>query len=125
MPAFVGRASNAGSVFSKSVLTRLTNVLKKVNPVEVRSPALTYKNLCCCLVAVWAEGNGAAIQELNVKTMFDILKKDSKGTFFWLEAVHDLEAARARLRQLSAQYEDEFVVFRNADLQVIASSRNE
>ena len=72
----------------------------------------------------WAE-NGAAIQELNVKTVFDILKKDSKGTFFWLEAVHDLEAALARLRHLSAQSEDEFVVFRNADLQVIASSRNE
>jgi hypothetical protein len=57
--------------------------------------------------------------------VFDILKRDSKGTFLWLEAVRDLETAQARLRQLSAQSKDEFVVFRNADLQVIASSREQ
>jgi hypothetical protein len=34
-----------------------------------------------------------------------------------------MEAAQARLRQLSAQSTDEFVVFRNADLQVVATSR--
>ena len=60
-----------------------------------------------------------------MKTLFDILKKDRRGTFLWLEAVNDLEQARTRLRQLSEQSQDEFVVFRNVDLQVVATSREE
>jgi len=64
-------------------------------------------------------------QELNMKTLFDILKKDRRGTFLWLEAVNDMEAAQTRLRQLSEQSTDEFVVFRNVDLQVVATSRKE
>jgi len=52
-----------------------------------------------------------------MKTLFDILKKDRRGTFLWLEAVNDMEAAQTRLRQLSEESTDEFVVFRNVDLQ--------
>jgi hypothetical protein len=61
----------------------------------------------------------------NMKTVFDILKKDRKGTFLWLEAVQDMEVAQARLRQLSEQSTDEFIVFRNVDLKVVATSRKE
>jgi hypothetical protein len=60
-----------------------------------------------------------------MKLVLDILKKDRKGTFLWLEAVDDMEAAKTRLRQLSEQSTDEFIVFRNVDLQVVASSRSE
>lgn len=60
-----------------------------------------------------------------MKTVFDILKKDRRGTFLWLEAVDDMEEAKTRLRQLSEQSKDEFVVFRNVDLQVVATSRKE
>ena len=60
-----------------------------------------------------------------MKTVFDILKKDRKGTFLWLEAVQDMEVAQARLRQLSEQSAAEFVVFRNLDLKVVATSRKE
>lgn len=60
-----------------------------------------------------------------MKTVFDILKKDRKGTFLWLEAVQDMEVAQARLRQLSEQSTDEFIVFRNVDLKVVATSRKE
>ena len=60
-----------------------------------------------------------------MNTVFDILKKDRKGTFLWLEAVQDMEVAQARLRQLSAQSTDEFVVFRNVDLKVVATTRKE
>jgi len=60
-----------------------------------------------------------------MKILFDILKKDRRGTFLWLEAVNDMEAAQTRLRQLSEQSTDEFVVFRNVDLQVVATSRKE
>lgn len=64
-------------------------------------------------------------RNLNVRSTFDILKRDRKGTFLWLEAVRDIEAAEARLRQLSAESSEEFIVFRNADLQVVASSRKD
>ena len=58
-------------------------------------------------------------------TLFDILKKDRRGTFLWLEAVLDLDTAQTRLRQLSEQSTDEFVVFRNVDLKVVATSRRQ
>lgn len=60
-----------------------------------------------------------------MKTFFDILRRDRRGTFLWLEAVQDMEAAQTRLRQLSEQSTDEFIVFRNVDLQVVATSRKE
>jgi hypothetical protein len=60
-----------------------------------------------------------------MRILFDILKKDRRGTFLWLEAANDMEAATTRLRQLSEQSTDEFVVFRNVDLQVVATSRKE
>jgi hypothetical protein len=55
-------------------------------------------------------------------TLFDILKKDRKGTFHWIEAVKDIDTAKARLHQLSAESSDEFVVFREIDLRVVATS---
>ena len=64
-------------------------------------------------------------RDLNVKSTFDILKRDRKGVFLWLEAVRNMEAAEARLRQLSAESSEEFIVFRNVDLQVVASSRKD
>src|SRR6202022_4819626 len=49
----------------------------------------------------------------TMKTLFDILKKDRKGTFHWVEAVNDIDTAEARLRQLSSESSDEFVVCRH------------
>jgi len=57
-----------------------------------------------------------------MRTLFDILKKDGKGTFQWLETVNDIETAKARVLQLSSESPDEFVVFRETDLQVVATS---
>jgi hypothetical protein len=37
-----------------------------------------------------------------MNTLFDIFKKDRKGTFHWVEAVNDIDTAEARLRQLSS-----------------------
>jgi hypothetical protein len=48
-----------------------------------------------------------------MNTLFDILKKDRKGTFHWVEAVNDIDTAEARLRQLSSESSDEFVVCRH------------
>jgi hypothetical protein len=55
-----------------------------------------------------------------MKTLFDILRKDRKGTFHWVESVNDIYTAEARLRQLCAETGDEFFVFRNMDLRVVA-----
>jgi len=56
-----------------------------------------------------------------MNTLFDILKKDRKGTFHWVESVKDIDTAEARLRQLSALSSDEFVFFHGSDLRVIAT----
>jgi hypothetical protein len=56
-----------------------------------------------------------------MNTLFDILKKDRKGTFHWVESVNDIDTAEARLRQLSAASSDEFVIFRETDLRVVAT----
>jgi hypothetical protein len=58
-----------------------------------------------------------------MKTLLDILKKDSKGTFHWLEAANDFETAKTRVLELSSESPDEFVIFRATDLQVVATSR--
>jgi hypothetical protein len=55
-----------------------------------------------------------------MKPLFDILRKDRKGTFHWVEAVYDFDTAEARVRQLSAASREEFVVFRNIDLRLVA-----
>ena len=57
-----------------------------------------------------------------MRTRYDILKKDRKGTFQWLETANDIETAKARVLQLSPESADEFVVFRETDLQVVATS---
>lgn len=54
--------------------------------------------------------------------LFEILKKDSRGDFHWVEAVNDIDTAKLRLGQLSAESNDEFVVFRNLDLRIVATS---
>ena len=59
-----------------------------------------------------------------MNTLFDILKKDRIGEFLWVEAVNDIETAKTRLLELSATSTDEFVVFRNIDLRVVATSRS-
>ncbi len=58
-----------------------------------------------------------------MRTLFDILKKDRKGTFQWLETVSDIETAKARVLQLSSESPEEFIVFRETDLQVVATCR--
>ena len=56
-------------------------------------------------------------------TLLDILRKDSKGSFHWLETANDIDAAITRVLELSSESADEFVVFRGTDLKVVATSR--
>jgi hypothetical protein len=58
----------------------------------------------------------------KMRALFDILRKDSHGTFEWLETVNDFETAKAHVLELSSASPDEFVIFRATDLQVVATS---
>jgi PilZ domain-containing protein len=46
-----------------------------------------------------------------MRALFDIVKKDRKGTFQWLGTVNDIETAKALVAQLSLESPDEFIVF--------------
>ena len=69
----------------------------------------------------WCLHHPSQMEVKNNETFFDILKKDSKGTFHWLETANDIETAKARVLKLSSESQDEFVVFRGIDLQVVAT----
>ena len=51
----------------------------------------------------------------------DILIRHSDGSYVWLEAAHDLESARARLRELSAANPGEYFVFDHKAQKVVAN----
>jgi hypothetical protein len=55
--------------------------------------------------------------------LFDILKKQPNGEFVWVESATDIQTAKTRLEQLSAESTCEFVVFRQIDLRIVATSR--
>jgi hypothetical protein len=46
-----------------------------------------------------------------MQTPFDLLLRDSDGSFIWLEAAADLPLARARLRDLASRVPGEYVLF--------------
>ena len=60
----------------------------------------------------------------ETKLVFDILKRDNQGTFHWLDAASDLARAEARLRQLCAGSSEQFVIFHQGDLRVVATYAN-
>jgi hypothetical protein len=43
--------------------------------------------------------------------LFEILKRDSTGNFHWIEAANDMETAKTRLKQLSADSAEEVHCF--------------
>jgi sarcosine oxidase gamma subunit len=51
---------------------------------------------------------------------FDILKKQKDGSYIWLEAVRDIEKAKARLEQLCAISPGEYFVFDQKSQQIVA-----
>ena len=52
----------------------------------------------------------------------DILMRHNDGSYVWLEAAHDLESAKARLRELSAQHPAEYFVFDHRAQKVVADT---
>jgi len=66
-------------------------------------------------LAITAPSGGPPVLTKNMKNRmlvaaYDILKKDSIA-LVWVEAVHDLETARSRVKELSAGSKVEYVIF--------------
>lgn len=55
----------------------------------------------------------------------DILKREQDGSFIWLEAAHDLERARARLRELVTRTPGEYFVFDQKTQEIVAKVADE
>jgi hypothetical protein len=51
---------------------------------------------------------------------YDILKKDA-AELVWLEAVHDLETAKSRVKEIAARSEGEYVIFDQRTRRIVAS----
>jgi hypothetical protein len=54
-----------------------------------------------------------------MQTPFDLLLKDSEGSFIWLEAASELVLARARLQELASRFPGEYVLFDRAKQETI------
>jgi hypothetical protein len=57
-------------------------------------------------------------------SQFDILKRHRDGSFIWLEASGNLEAARARLLELSFRTPGHYFVFDQKSQQIVAKLSN-
>jgi hypothetical protein len=55
---------------------------------------------------------------------FDILRRHDDGSFIWIEAAQDLDAAQARLRDLCARAPGEYFVFDQKSQQIVARLSN-
>jgi hypothetical protein len=52
---------------------------------------------------------------------YDILKKDAS-SLIWVEAVHDLETAKSRVKELTAISQGEYVIFDQRTRKIVANS---
>jgi hypothetical protein len=55
---------------------------------------------------------------------FDILRRQADGSFIWVEAVADLETARAHLKDLFAKNAADYFVFDQRSQQIVARLAN-
>jgi hypothetical protein len=52
---------------------------------------------------------------------YDILRKDATD-IVWVEAVHDLEAAKSRVKELAAKSNEEYVIYDQRARRIVADS---
>jgi hypothetical protein len=60
-----------------------------------------------------------------LSTPFDILKRQKDGSYIWVEAVRDLQKAKARMQQLCATVPGEYFVFDQKVQKVVAEVAGE
>jgi hypothetical protein len=59
-------------------------------------------------------------KERMLSAAYDILKKDA-AELVWLEAAHDLETAKDRVKELAARSDGEYVIFDQRTRRIVAS----
>jgi hypothetical protein len=63
------------------------------------------------------------LKGVSMTAPFDLFRRDSEGTFVWLEAATDLPTAKIRLRELSASAPGEYLLFDHSRAQIIERFR--
>ena len=63
-------------------------------------------------------------ESTTVESLFDILQKMDDVDFLWIEAVGDLRTAIDRIEELQARTPNEYVVFDQRNLQVVAQLKS-
>jgi len=59
-------------------------------------------------------------KEAMALSPFDILKRHEDGSFIWLEAAQNLQAAQARLQELCARAPGDYFIFDQKSQQIVA-----
>lgn len=54
---------------------------------------------------------------------YDILRTDARGNAIWIDAVPDIDAAKARVLHLAERFPADYVIFHRATVSVVANFR--
>ncbi len=55
--------------------------------------------------------------------VYDILRTDARGNAIWIDAVPDIDAAKARVLHLAERFPAHYVIFHRATVSVVANFR--
>jgi len=53
--------------------------------------------------------------------LYDILRTDARGNAIWMDAVPDIDAAKARVLHLAERFPSDYVIFHRATVSVVAN----
>jgi hypothetical protein len=54
-------------------------------------------------------------------SLYDILRTDARGNAIWMDAVPDIDAAKARVLHLAERFPSDYVIFNRATVSVVAN----
>jgi hypothetical protein len=54
-------------------------------------------------------------------SLYDILRTDARGNATWMDAVPDIDAAKARVLHLAERFPSDYVIFHRATVSVVAN----
>ena len=54
-------------------------------------------------------------------SLYDILRTDARGNAIWMDAVPDIDAAKARVLHLAERFPSDYVIFHRATVSVVAN----
>ena len=54
-------------------------------------------------------------------SLYDILRTDARGDAIWMDAVPDIDAAKARVLHLAERFPSDYVIFHRATVSVVAN----